>query len=40
MEVITGAEAPEYLKVLYIQSKKEDTSITLTKDEKDAAIPI
>ena len=35
MEVITGAEAPEYLKGPYIQ--KEDTTITLAKD---TAIPI
>ncbi len=40
MEVITGAEAPEYLKGPYIQNRKEDIAITMTKDEKNADIPI
>ena len=40
MEVITGVEAPEYLKEPYIRGRKEDIAITLAKDEKDVAIPI
>ena len=38
MEVITGAEAPEYLKRPYVQNKEEDTAITMEKDEEDVAV--
>ena len=40
MEVITGAEAPEYLMGPYVQNKEEDTTITMAKDEEDVALTI
>jgi hypothetical protein len=40
MEVITRAEAPEYLMGPYVQNKEEDTAITMAKDEEDVALTI